>query len=357
MKKITIALTCVAALFYGCHKTNNNTTTKVTEDQVLSDFVQKLALPQYQNLQAKATALNSAVTALNTTPTDANLANARQAWRDIRTSWETCEGFLFGPVEDNNYDPNTDTWPVDYHELDSLISNSPSLNVGTVQTLIQSLRGYHPLEFILWGQSGAATADSITANQKQYMLALSQDILNNIDSLNTSWATTGGDFQQQILQAGSGATRYTTHQQAFLAIIGSISDICNEVGQQTSGGKIYDPFTSRDSFQTESPFSHNSLIDFRNNIIGAQNAYLCTFNGVTGASISNLVSQNNISLDNTIKTQFTAAINALSNVTGTFETAIFTQRTQLQSAMTALNTIQATLDGDLKTYIQTYVKD
>ncbi len=189
------------------------------------------------------------------------------------------------------------------------------------------------------------------------MLALSQDILNNIDSLNYSWSTTGGNFQQQVLLAGSGATRYTTHQQAFLAIIGSISDICNEVGQQASGGKIYDPYTSKDSFQTESPFSHNSMIDFRNNIIGAQNAYLCTFNGAQGASISDLVAMHNISLDNTIKTQFTTAINALNNVTGTFETAIFTQRTQLLSAMTALNTLQATLDGDLQTYIQTYVKD
>ncbi len=157
MKKIILAITCSAVLFYSCHKTKqqNNTTTTVTEDQVLTDFVQKIALPEYQNLQAKATALNTAVITLNTTPTNANLATAQQAWRDTRTSWETCEGFLFGPVEDNNYDPNTDTWPVDYHELDSLIAHSTptSLNVNTVQGLIQGLRGYHPLEFILWGQN------------------------------------------------------------------------------------------------------------------------------------------------------------------------------------------------------------
>ncbi len=357
MKKIILLSFAGCIVISACHKTPAPTTTTVTETQVITDFVQKIALPEYANLQVKATALNTAVLTLNTSPTDANLAAAQQAWRDVRTSWETCEGFLFGPVEDNNYDPNTDTWPVDYRQLDSLVASSTALNIATVQNLSQSLRGYHPLEFILWGQNGAATADSINAAQKQYMVALSQDILNNIDSLNYSWSATGGNFQQQVLQAGAGSTRFTSHQQLLLAIIGSISDICNEVGQQASGGKIYDPYTSRDSFQTESPFSHNSMIDFRNNIIGAQNAYLCTFNGQTGASISTFVAAKNLSLDNNIKQQFTAAINALNTVNVTFESAIFTQRTQLQSAMTALNTLQGTLDGDLKTFIQTYVKD
>jgi len=344
-------------LLSACRKTDVSTSTSVTENEVLSDFVNKIALPEYANLQVKATALNDAIITLNTNTTDANLTAARQAWRDTRAAWETCEGFLFGPVEDNNYDPNTDTWPVDYRELDSLIQNAPSLSTSVVQNLIQSLRGYHPLEFILWGQAGNATADSITDKQKQYMLALSQDILNNIVSLNQSWAATGGNFQQQVLQAGSGSTRFTSRQQAFLAIVGSISDICDEVGRQASGGKIYDPYINRDSFQTESPFSHNSMTDFRDNIVGAQNAYLCTFNGVSGASLSALVAQNNLSLDNEIKAEFTAAIAALNSVDVTFESAIFTERTQLLNAMTAINKLQATLDGDLKVYIQTYVKD
>lgn len=358
MKRLVfICAVSASILGAGCHKSNDNKTTTVTETQVLNDFVNKIALPNYANLQAKATALNTAIVALNANPTNDNLSAARQAWRDVRASWEGCEGFLLGPVEDNNYDPNTDTWPVDYHQLDSMISSSSSFSIGVVQNLVQSLRGYHPLEFILWGQTGNATSDSLTTSQKQYMVALSQDILNNIDSLNQNWATNGGNFQQQILQAGSGSTRYTSRQQAFLAIVAAMSDICNEVGQQSAGGKIFDPYASRDTFQTESPFSHNSMTDFKSNIIGAQNVYLCTFNGSTGASLSSFVAQKNISLDNSIKAQFQAAINALNNVSGTFEYAVWNERTQLLAAMTALNTLQATLDGDLKTHIQTYVKD
>jgi predicted lipoprotein len=361
MKKIILLISAACITLSACHKTSNSTTTaNVTETQVLTDFVNVIALPEYQNLQVKANALNNAVIALNDAPTQANLTAAQQAWRDVRTSWETCEGFLFGPVEDYSYDPNTDTWPVDYSQLDSLIAHSTAFSVPVVQNLNQTLRGYHPLEFILWGQSSLATSDSIanaSTSERQYMVALAQDIVNNVDSLNSSWSVTGGDFQKQVLQAGTGGTRFTSHQDVLLAIVGAMSDICNEVGQPTTDGKIYGPYFTRDSFQTESPFSHNSMIDFKNNIIGAQNTYLCTFNGTNGASLSAFVAARNLSLDNTIKTQFTAAINALNNVNVTFELAIWTERTQLQTAMDAINTLQGTLDGDLKTFVQTYVKD
>lgn len=364
MKKVSLILLAAIAtstLLFSCHKNNDNgnNISNVTETQVITDFVQKIALPQYQNLQEKATALNNAVQALNANTTDANLHAAQQAWRDTRTGWETCEGFLLGPVEDNNYDPNMDTWPVDYLQLDSILATTAIGNYNTtfVSQLNQNLRGFHPLEFILWGQTGNATADSITADQKAFMVALSQDILNTVDSLNNSWATTGGNFQQVMLSAGPGNTRYPTKQSVILAIVNSMSDICNEVGVQNTDGKIFAPFSAHDSTQTESPFSHNSLIDFRNNIMGAQNVYLCTWNGVQGGSISAFVSARNVSLDNTIKADFTAAISALNNINGTFETAIYTEPTQLTNAMNALNTLQSDLDGKLKQFVTTYVKD
>jgi predicted lipoprotein len=357
MKKTALIAIITMAIISSCHKAPQSNSTDVSETQVLTDFVNKIALPQYQNLQLQATNLNTTVQTLSTNPTADNLNAARNAWKNTRAAWESCEGFLFGPVEDNNYDPNMDTWPVDYLQLDSLIAGSNSFSVGMVQALNTSLRGFHPLEFILWGQNGNATADSITTKQKQYMVSLSQDILNTVDSLNASWASNGGNFQQQVLKAGTGSTLYASKKEALLAIAASMADICNEVGEQATGGKIYDPFSSYDSTKTESPFSHNSITDFVNNISGSQNVYLCTYNGQSGASLSNLVAAKNLALDNKIKAQFTTAINAIQSVNVNFETAIFTQRTQLQNAMTALNTLQAMLDGDLKDFIQTNIKD
>ena len=354
MKKLLLYPFAGCMLALSCHRpNNNNNTTTVTETQVINDFVAKVVLPQYQALQDKATALNNAVNTFNTTPNGANLSAARTAWRETRACWENCEGFLIGPVEDDNYDPNMDTWPVDYLQLDSFIANSSSFSVGTVAALSQSLRGFHPLEYILWGKDGNVAVEDISSRQHQYMVALAQDVLNNCTALNLSWVASGGNFQVQFLTAGTGSTRYTTKKDALLALAAGMAEICGEVGE----GKMLEPFQLMDSTKTESPFSHNSMTDFTNNIKGAQNVYLCTVNGANGSSLSNLVSQKNLSLDNKIKTQFAAAIAALGNVTVSFESALYTQRTQLQTAMTAITNLEETLDGDLKTFIITYVKD
>lgn len=343
----------IAVVAGGCTKKTDNPTAAVSSKQVITDFVNTVAQPQYAQLQQTAAQLNAAVQTLNGAPTAGNMDAARTAWRNMRSVWEQCEGFLMGPVSDDNYDPNMDTWPVDYHQLDSFIGNSTSFGVDAVQALSQGLRGFHPLEFILWGKDGAATADSVTAQQKQYMLGLAADLLNSATQLNNSWLATGGNFRAQMLTAGEGSTRYATRRDALLAIVAGMSDICGEVGD----GKIKEPYATTDSTITESPFSHNSMSDFTNNMKGAQNVYLCAYNGSQGASLSALVAARNIALDNKIKTRFAAAIAALNTVSGSFERALHTERTQLQNAMTAILELQETLDGDLKTFVQTYVKD
>lgn len=353
MKRSFLIIAAASFSLFACKKSENNSATTVTSKEVITDFVNKTALPQYATLQARATVLNTAVATLNTSPTEANLEAARTAWRDVRSAWEQCEGFLLGPVSDNDYDPNMDTWPVDHLQLDSFTTNSASFTPATIRLLNQALRGFHPLEFVLWGQGGSATAAALTTKQKQYMVGLAQDVLNTTIELNNSWATSGGNFQALVLTAGEGSTRYATRKEAMLAILAGMSDICGEVG----GGKILEPFTEMDSTKAESPFSHNSITDFTNNMKGAQSVYLCNYNGSTGASMSKFISARNLALDNKIKEQFAAAITAMGNVTVSFEMAVHTQRTQLQNAMNAMNALQATLDSEAKTYIQTYVTD
>ena len=158
--------------------------------------------------------------------------------------------------------------------------------------------------------------------------------------------------EAEIIFYNSFARTYEGHG-SDLAIIAGLTDICGEVG----GGKILEPFEQYDSTKTESPFSHNSITDFTNNLKGAQNVFLCTYNGQSGASMSNFISARNIALDTKIKNQFAAAITALSNISTTFESAIYSQRTQLQNAMNAIYELQATLDGEAKLYVQTYVTD
>jgi predicted lipoprotein len=364
MKQAIFSFSIIIFLFLSaCHKstgTQTGTNFSTVEQEVINDFANNTALPQYDSLVNVATALNNAITNLQTTTTDDNLAIAQTAWKHIRTVWEQCEGFLIGPVEAYDYDPNMDTWPTDHTQMDSLLASVNPLQVGDVQNLPQNLRGYHPIEYLIFrnGESSARTAASFTARELLYLTSLSADILNNnVSPLLQSWISAPVSYLQAVTTAGtSGNQVYSTKLSFFLDVCGEsgMAGICNEVGEADPDGKMYAPYINKDSTITESPYSDNSLIDFKNNIIGAQNVYL-GLNG--GMGIKDLVAAKNKSLDNQIQEQFTAAINSFANITERYEQAIWDQRVQVQQTLTQIQTLQALLDGDLKDFLQENVKD
>ncbi|HVX50995.1 MAG TPA: imelysin family protein [Chitinophagaceae bacterium] len=355
MKKI-LQYSAIGALIIltACHKASqmpgDTNTLETTEQQVLTDFTNNVALSSYLKLSIAAATLNASIQTLEATPTDDNLQSARNNWKSMREIWEQSEGFLFGPVEDNDYDPNMDTWPTDYTQMDSLLASSNPLDVSDIQNLTLSLRGYHPIEYIIFGDHGSRKAADITARQKKYMTSLSADLTNTCNALYLSWSSAPVNFAQQVITAGTGSTKYTTRQDIFMAVAGGMIDICDEVG----GGKMKEPYDAKDPLLVESPYSGNSLIDFKNNIIGAQNVYL----GVNGSKgIKDIVAAKNKSLDNKLQGLFTAAINSFDGITTTYEQAILSQRIQSQQTMDAVLALKDALENELVPYIQQNIKD
>lgn len=362
MKKTLIIAGMATLTLFACKKDDSTETInedlKTTEQRALNDFVDIVAVPQYNDLALKADALNSAVVALNASPTEANLSTAKKAWIDMRAIWEQCEGFLFGPVDEDEYDPSMDTWPTDYVAMDSLLASSFAFNQTNIQNVTLSLRGFHPVEYILFGDEDAPrAASSLTARQKEYMVSLSADLQANCHALSNSWAVTGGNYAGLVKTAGYGSAKYASRREVFTTIADGLVAICEEVGT----GKMQDPLgvtvAEADPKLVESPYSGNSVKDFKNNIIGLENVYLSRYNIKTGRSLSDVVKANNQALDNKIRSQITTAINSFDNITMSFGKAIVGQRQQIQQTQAALATLSATLDGELRAYILQYVKD
>src|SRR5262245_58279805 len=116
MKRVVLPVLVLLVVSVSCKKSDSGSGEdfNTTEQAVLTNFTSNVAVGGYKSLDDAATTLNNAIQALNTNATEANLTTARTAWKNMRHVWEQCEGFLFGPVEDNDYDPNMDTWPTDY---------------------------------------------------------------------------------------------------------------------------------------------------------------------------------------------------------------------------------------------------
>lgn len=354
MKKNILSIAYILIILTACNKAPE--TTQQTEDfstleqTVLTDFTNNVALNSYLNLSIKATALNTALQNLDASTTDANLETARQAWKDMRTVWEQSEAFLFGPVEDYDYDPNMDTWPTDYVQMDSLLASNNPLQVSDIQNLTLSLRGFHPIEYIIFGDHGNRTAAELTDRQKLYMTSLSTDLTNTCNDLYLSWSSAPVNFAQEVLTAGNGSSRYAKRQEVYMAIVGALAGICEEVGE----GKMKEPFDAKAPQLVESPYSGNSTTDFKNNITGIQNVYM-GLNG--GKGLKDLVTAKNKSLDNTIQIKLAAAINSFDNITIPYEEAIINQKTQVQQTMNALATLRETLEEELQAFIQQHITD
>lgn len=333
----------------SCKKDNNETEdTDALKTEILAAVSANVCSASYSDMLAKANALQTAVNNLTSTPTESNLTTARTAWKSMRVTWEQSEAWLFGPVEADNIDPRIDTWPVDFTQLDQILNNSDVLNEAYVDGLDDALKGFHPIEYILWGVNGNRTAVTLTAREKQYLLALTQNLVKLSTSANDSW--TNG-YNTQLATAGKGSTEFTTQQSAYLQLVDAMSGICEEV----ANSKMLEPFDNQDPTKEESPFAKNSVTDFTNNIKGVMAMYQGRFT-TDGKGIEDLVRASNLSLDGEIKSKYETAIAALGAFTKPFGEAIISEPTKVQNAMNKVNELEEVLDGKLKPFIQQQVK-
>jgi len=349
MKKL-IYITCILALF-SCKKEKGSENVVITQSDVLNDLSLNVYLSTYENLSLRTNKFHQDVQTFISNPSQENLELCRGGWKSAREAWENSEAWLFGPVSTNSIDPSIDTWPVDFIRLDSVLTSSAVFNNTYINNLEESLKGFHPIEYILFGFNGNKSANQITSRQKEYLLALSENLRQLTSDLHNSWSVQGGNYVSEVLNAGS-SNLFPTKLSAYQEIANSMIGICDEV----ANGKIGDVFTTLDSMGEESPFAKNSIVDFKNNILGVEAVYLGNINGKDSKGIEDFVRMYNLSLDGKIKQKISQAKAALNQITLPFGRAIFEQPIQVQQAIDAINGLKTELEEGLLPLIQLQVK-
>ena len=311
---------------------------------LLADVPSKVIFPTYADLEVKANALNAAVVTLQASTTDVNLQAAQDAWRATRRPWEQSEGFLFGPVETDGIDPSIDSWPVNQADLNAVLASGQPLTKATIDGLEGGLKGFHTIEYLLFGAGSGKAAADLTVRELEYLVAVTESLEGAVSQLRQAWDPAGGNFSATVATAGqSGNTVYTSQSQALQEIVNAMIAICDEVGN----GKISDPFDQQDRSLEESQFSNNSDADFADNIRSVQNVYLGQYGSSTGTGVRALVQAKQPSLDATITAQTQAAIDAIGQMTPTFGEAITTNQPAVEAARTAVRALRQTLESQL----------
>ena len=300
----------------------------------------------YVDLSGNAATLYSEAVNLKASQTTANLDNTKSAWRDTRVPWEKSEGFLFGPVDSKGIDPAIDSWPVNVVDLDAVLASSDALTENYIDGLIGELKGFHTIEYLLWGATGNKQIGDFTAREYEYLLAVTENLKKKTAVLSDSWLPSGENFVANLTKAGTSASIYVSEKAALEELVEGMIAIADEVGN----GKINDPFSQNDLSKEESQFSHNSKNDFANNIKSISNVYNGKFN-ISGLGLYDAIKSKDVALANRLNTEINDAITAIQNIPGTFSSAVTSQSSTVSVAKDKIGIVQATLEGSIKSMI------
>jgi len=322
-------------------KPKQDTTSVETEQlrtEVLCDLVNNVAIPIIDDFDARSAELLEAITTLAQGRTEANLAAARQAWRDTREPWEMCEAFLFGPAKVQQLDPAVDSWPLDQITLESMLNSSDVFTKAYIDLSEGSVKGAHAIEYLLWGDKGNKRVDQITPRELEFMIAAAESFRGSAGALRRAWIpmATGGDgYGDQVCNAGKEGSIYTKRATAVREFVNGVVFLLVEVAD----AKMGIPYGAMNTDFEEARFSNNSKDDFRANLLGVKSIYMGSYGNRSGKGLRDLVRRSDIALDSAIQTMIETARVRIEGITPSFGAAILPggNRSSVQSARLSLS--------------------
>jgi predicted lipoprotein len=350
-------LMSAAIISCGSDKNSEPASTGLVDKPLIENLVDEVILVTYNSLAERATALMAAAEAFRTDRDDNRLQALRTAWSDTRSPWEQSEGFLFGPVDANGYDPAMDTWPLNRTDLDFVLKSNDVIDAEFVRNLADNQKGFHAIEYLIFGTDTIKAPGAFTDREINYMTAGAKNLEEVATHLVESWSnkSEGNEsFRTTFTTAGeSGNTVYPSTLAAGQEILNGLIGICEEVADS----KIAAPLDAQDPNLVESQFSLNSLEDFSDNIRSVQNVWRGTTDSSSEASklsLSARIGTVNSALNLKVDGQIEAAIDAILAIPSPFpESLLKTENKEIiQKAQQKIRDLQATLLDEVKPLLE-----
>lgn len=330
------------------------------------DTYANIAFAKYEDSLTTAQALQAAVDALIANPSDDTLAAARQAWLDARVPYQQTEVFRFGNAIVDDWEGLVNAWPLDEGLIDyvdasyggatdenefaalNVIANAsftvagldvdaskitPALIADTlneadgVETNVA--RGYHAIEFLLWGQDlngtnpgagdrpytdyvvGDGCTNGNCDRRADYLSSATELLVQDLAWITDQWSENGVARSELTADVDAGIV-------AILTGMGSLS-YGEQAGERMRLGlMLNDPEEEHDCFSDNTHNSH--YYDGK----GVQNVYLGAYERidgtvVSGPSLSDLVADQNPELDAEMTTKLETTMLALADIVAAAE--------------------------------------
>ncbi|SFR65302.1 Predicted lipoprotein [Marinobacter daqiaonensis] len=267
---------------------------------MLENVADNVVIPAMIDFEARANHLESAVSAWRADQNNDTLKQeARQAWNDAMDAWQRVEVMQTGPLTDNSsllrdsiYSwPSTSTCAVDQEVIEAE-EQGDNYDISARTPL---RKGLDALEYILHTDTLEHTcASNVTKTSSwngrtdserlsarlAYAQAAGEDVHRQSLSVVERWGTGTGNFRDELVNAGSGGSRFNTSQEA----VNAVSDALFYVEKQVKDIKLAEPLalkgdkceqgTSACAEFVENPISARSKEHLRQNILAFQRVFL-----------------------------------------------------------------------------------
>ena len=330
---------------------------KLTEAQenylykVLENLVDNVIVPTYTKLADDTEDLEKTLNGLTTsTITQDQINKACEDFKAARENWERSEAFLGGAAADFDIDPTIDSWPLNRSLLLDYFHNGMNDEMLDDATIL----GFHALEFILFRNGQPHKVAEFQANdtytgfgditgeqELKYAQTICTLLKERTFQLQVAWegekdanrtavvkaagleytTENGLSFGDNLKLAGKNSkSTFASLTDAISQVLsddeGSCFGICNEVGT----AKIANPFANADIAYVESPYSYNSITDFRDNIRSIRNVWLGSTNSTANdySFHTFFASVKQDAVNNAVEGAYVSAIEGISNMPAPF---------------------------------------
>ncbi len=319
---------------------------------VLTNLSNSVIVTNYETLNTKATDLENLINGITAPMTDTQQADLKLAWQAARLEWEQSEAVDYAaPSIKNTVQPAIDSWPVDAVAMGVIIGNGAPITPLTLANN-NAIRGFHVIEYLVWGIDGNKTAADLTEREIEFLKAAAADLQDNTQKMYDSWRTDGENYAANFIYAGKTGSIFPSQKSALVEIAKGLAALGNKVADEKIGQPLSGNSGAPKPEAEESRLSNNTKQDLANNILGIKNIYMGDFNGADGMGLSDVVILTNPTLDSSLKTKITEAIDAIDAIPDTFSTAIINDRPAVQNAQNKMNELQDLVETQLLPFLQ-----
>ena len=193
MKKLVLIIIVISSFLLACSEDKTgNPKVEIDKKALLTNYADNLIIPAFEDLYQKSNTLSQRFGELKAEYSESKYNKVRQAFVELRISWQFCSAYGFGPAEDIVLRQALNTFPTDTTKIKS---NIESGSYSLVTSANFKAKGFPALDYLLYNID-SQTQEKVFTDAKilQYIEDVINDIKTNIDYVRNGWKTYRDEF-------------------------------------------------------------------------------------------------------------------------------------------------------------------